>query len=408
MIRTISQMLKYAPLTALLLAGQAKAAGFALAEQGAAASGNASAHTASKDSPDLAYFNPALLALSPGFRAQLGASFLFSSLEHDGEALTKTESPPGTPPTLKLSYIHDFEAFRAGMSIYAGVPFGSGVTWPNTWPGRFEITSIQLRVWELNLNPVVHTRVAEVELSLGGGPRLLASTVGLTRKIDAVENEGEVELAGEASGVAWQANGAVTWKGVTLGAHYRSPKDLSFEGSADFRDVPPELSGRAQDQNVSTMLGLPSRLAIGVSWRHQNHEFMLDVERFGWSSFETFGINFENPDTPDVLEPRLWQDTWSFRGGYHLRLLEERLSTRAGFAWDPSPAPAATLSPTLPDADRVSGTLGAGWKFGSGVSTDIAFGATLLLEREPTNPNAIPGKIRGSIPFVAVGVSYEL
>src|SRR5690554_6344515 len=131
-------MLKYAPLTALLLAGQAKAAGFALAEQGAAASGNASAHTASKDSPDLAYFNPALLALSPGFRAQLGASFLFSSLEHDGEALTKTESPPGTPPTLKLSYIHDFEAFRAGMSIYAGVPFGSGVTWPNTWPGRFE------------------------------------------------------------------------------------------------------------------------------------------------------------------------------------------------------------------------------------------------------------------------------
>ena len=121
-------MLKFAPLMALLLAGQAKAAGFALAEQGAAASGNASAHTASKDSPDLAYFNPALLALSPGFRAQLGASFLFSSLEHDGEALTKSESPPGTPPTLKLSYIHDFEAMlRIILSARDGNALGVAI-----------------------------------------------------------------------------------------------------------------------------------------------------------------------------------------------------------------------------------------------------------------------------------------
>ena len=408
LIRSISKMLKFAPLMVLLVASQANAAGFALAEQGAAASGNASAHTALKDSPDLGYFNPSLLATKPGFKAQFGASALFSSLEHEGEALTQSQSPPGTPPTLKLSYVHDFDVLRAGLSLYSGVPFGSGVTWPDSWPGRYEITSIQLRVWELNLNPILSTSVSGVDVALGAGPRLLRSTVGLTRKIDTVESEGEVQLAGDSGGIAWQANGAISWQGLTLGAQYRSAKDLNFEGSADFRDIPPELSGRAQDQGVETMLGLPSRLAVGLSWRHKAHEVMVDVERFGWSSFETFGIDFENPDTPDVSEPRLWEDTWSFRGGYHLRLLEERLSARAGFAWDPSPAPATTLSPTLPDADRVTATLGAGWKFGSGISTDIAFGATLLLEREPTNANAIPGKIRGSIPFVALGVSYEL
>jgi len=395
--------------TLLLSSGSpALAAGFALAEQGAAASGNASAHTAVADSADSAFFNPSLNALAPGLKTSLGASFLFAGLEHDGDVLTQTESPPGTPPTLKFGYAHPFQNLNIGGTIYAGVPYGSGVQWPGSWPGRFDITSIALRVYELNANAVVGYRIDDLTFALGGGPRLLRSTVGLTRKIDAVENEADVELAGVGSSLAWQASGAAQLKGATLGVSYRSGVTANLNGRAHFQDVPVELSGVAQDQNVNTSVALPSRLAIGISYNFGPGQLAFDTERYGWSTFKTFGINFENPDTPNVNEPRNWEDTWAFRLGYSHTGLAKELVLRAGLAWDPTPAPANTLSPTLPDSNRSIGTLGAGWTFPINLQINAAYGLMVLQETAPTNPEVLQGKIRGNVHMFSFGVAWHL
>lgn len=41
------------------------------------------------------------------------------------------------------------------------------------------------------------------------------------------------------------------------------------------------------------------------------------------------------------------------------------LSLRAGFVYDPSPAPATTMGPELPDADKMDYMVGVGYKIGA-------------------------------------------
>lgn len=389
--------------------GEVYASGFAMPEQGAAASGNAGAHTGVQNSVDAAFFNPASVALMPGFQAQLSGAFLFSKITHEGEEITESQTPPGTPPALKLAWAHELQSLRIGVTAYAGVPFGSGVTWPDTWPGRFDITSIALRVYEANINPVMGFSSGDWSVGLGAGPRVLRASVGLTRKLDAVENEANVELAGLGTAWAWQGSAIIAFQNASLGVNYRSGADVAVAGRAHFEDVPVELSNRARDQDVQTTLPVPSRLAIGAAYTFGFGRVSLDAERLGWSVFEAFQIDFAHPETPDVDERRDWNDTWTWRLGYEHTGITPPLALRAGLAFDPTPSPIDTLSPTLPDSDRLMLTLGGGWKLDPfPMQINAAYGYTHLLPKTPTNPDVLPGNIFGRIHTVSLGVSIHL
>ena len=56
------------------------------------------------------------------------------------------------------------------------------------------------------------------------------------------------------------------------------------------------------------------------------------------------------------------------------------LSVRAGAVYDETPVPDSTLDPTLPDADRIIGTLGLGGEFGP-VTVDGAYMGIMVGER---------------------------
>ena len=45
--------------------------------------------------------------------------------------------------------------------------------------------------------------------------------------------------------------------------------------------------------------------------------------------------------------------------------MTDPLSLRAGVVYDPSPVPASTMGPELPDSDRMNYMVGAGYKIGS-------------------------------------------
>jgi long-chain fatty acid transport protein len=393
-------------LTLVFLPSTAHAAGFAVAEQGAASLGVAGAATARQDLAEAAWYNPA--AVPPGVVASLGGSVIVPTLKHTDRGTTTSEGGPSTPPWVHAGWVGGFGRHRAGLFVVGNVPSGAGLRWPDFWPGRYEVTAIELQVFEASANAVYGIELTDdLELGVGGSVRRMRSTVELERKIDAVETEAEVMLGGAADAVGAGASLWGRWRGLSLGANYRSPATLDFEGAAHFEDVPVELSGAAHDQDVVTTVTLPERLAVGAAYDFGDGAASLDAEYFGWSRFETFAIDFADEETPDVEEPRDWHDTVALRGGYEHRLLDRALAVRGGLAFDPTPSPTDTLSPTLPDASRIVATVGVGYAFDFGLRVDASFAHVALLPTEATGEETFPGRYAGRAEVLSLGVSFR-
>src|SRR5205814_5186542 len=60
-----------------------------------------------------------------------------------------------------LSFARD--RWAAGVSL--GIPFGSGISWPATWPGRHEIVATDLKGFRAA--PFVAYRVGKLRVSAG-------------------------------------------------------------------------------------------------------------------------------------------------------------------------------------------------------------------------------------------------
>lgn len=387
----------------------ASAAGFAVGEQGASSLGVAGAATARDDLPETGYYNPAATPAGPV--GTVGVSLIFPNIEHvdpDSGETTSAEGGAETPPYVHLGWIADFGRHRAGLIAVGHVPFGAGLHWPGDWTGRFDVTAIELQVFEVSANAVYGLDLTD-DLSLGvsASLRALRSTVELSRQIDAVESEASVRLGGVANAFSGGAAAHARWRDLCVGLNFRAAATMDFTGAAHFEDVPPELSGAAHDQAVSTSVTLPRRLAVGGAYDLGFGTPSVEAEWFGWSSFQTFGIDFADEETPDVEEPRNWHDTVTLRAGYEHRLPMLPLSLRGGVAFDPTPSPTDTLSPTLPDASRIVGTIGAGYHFDFGLRIDAAFAHIALLGAEATGEDAFPAIYGGSAEVLSFGVAYQ-
>ncbi len=406
---TPTSMTRLALVALFSLPGSAYAAGFAIAEQGAASLGVAGAATARSDLAETGFYNPA--ATPAGTVVALGAALIFPSLTHfDPESRNTTKSEPhsATPPYAHLGWVGQFDRHRIGLIASGYVPFGAALAWPPTWNGRFEVRSIELQVFEAAATAVYGIALSEdFEVGGSGSLRLLRSTVELERTVDAIDTEPEVMLGGDAQSMGGAVGLWARLGEAQGGVSYRSSSQMDFEGSAHFEGVPPELSGPAHDQGVTTSVALPKRLAFGAAWDPGWGAFSADLEYFQWSSFETFAIDFEDEETPDVDEPRNWHDTVAVRTGYEHRFLDRALAVRGGFAFDPTPSPTDTLSPTLPDSSRIVLTVGAGYRFDFGLRVDVAVANVTLLKTSATGDEVFPGTYSGGARIVSLGVGFQ-
>jgi long-chain fatty acid transport protein len=395
-------------LVLLLLPGSVEAAGFAVGEQGAAARGVGGAATARSDIGEIGFYNPAAFGFVDTLSVTLGASGLAPSIAHvhpgSGEQ-TGAQTGLSTPPYFHAGY--RFGDFAAGVSF--DVPFGSGLEWPTDWRGRFEITAIDLQVFEV-AGAFVWRPLDE--LAIAAGPRLELATVGYARQIDAVDTEASVQLAGDATGFGGQL--AVMYKPsdqLTLGLNWRSRVQLELSGWADFEDVPVELSQKAHDQLVTTEITLPDRIALGAAYEFDGGLLdgvitSVDVTYWTWSTFQEFGIDFEDDQTPDVTQPRNWNDSVTLAAGWEQPGWIDDVAFRAGLAFDSAPSPTDTLSPSSPDGDRLIPSIGAGYEVMDGLQLDVGYAHVVFMGEEATG-QAFPGRYDASAELVSLGVTYR-
>jgi long-chain fatty acid transport protein len=390
---------------ATLFARDASAAGTALDVQSARGTGMASANTAYIDDSSAIFYNPAGIAQGKTFDAQAGINLIAPSFNYT--------SPAGQKTTLPFSVITPFQAYVSGgitedLSIGVGIftPFGLKLTWPDKWAGRAQITEANLRTFDIN--PTVAYKIGPFRI--GAGFQLVRATVELKRDVRFGDQEGSVDLGGSAWG--YGGNVGIQLEAVKqyllFGAHYRSAVKTSFDdGLAHFNNVPPALQGAIHDQDVRTSIVNPDSLQLGVA-THPVKKLVIDFDAvwIQWSHFKSIDLNFPNDKSGSLStsQPKNWNNTVNFHLGAEGEL-SDIWTLRGGVLVDPSPSPAETLTPDIPDATRINLALGGTWKHESGVHVDLGYQFIILTGKTSTAP-AFPGDYGGFVNILGLSIGY--
>lgn len=383
-------------------ATSAHAAGFALDTMSARATGQGSAMTAGVNDASAVYYNAAGLVQTKGLSVMAGAHIIIPGVSFtpaDGSGRVTVASTPATPPhlfaALKLS---DDVAF--GFGIYT--PFGNTAQWPEGWVGEQLISRSSLQTFFLS--PTFSFRLTD-RVRVGVGMDFVRATVGQSRVLNFVDTKGSLTFGGSTWGTGANAGLQVDVikDMLTVGGAYRGSVLLPFEGSVDFQNVPPELQNLLVDQNLKANFTLPSQWQLGLSYKPMDKlRLGFDAWYVDWSSFKSLRVEFENPDlTSD--DPKRWRGVWSYRLGGEYSV-NDNVTVRAGFKYDPTPSPQDTLAPNLPDANRIAINAGGGYKLGA-LSIDLAYQLTILNAYESTYA-PLPGTYGGTAHVIGITLGY--
>ncbi|HVR71363.1 MAG TPA: outer membrane protein transport protein [Vicinamibacteria bacterium] len=397
-----------AALLAVSIAGAApaRAAGFALFEQGARGMGFAGAFTAQASDPSAIFHNAAGIAFLRGKQIYLGGTLVAPSSTFEGaspfpgEGVTeKTDAGLLIPPS--AYYTHALAPdIVAGVGVH--VPFGLRSRWANpaAYSGRFISRSAELTGFALN--PTLAVKLAD-RLAVGAGLDLRFSAVKLERSVPLVNpftqrvvDAAALDLESDMStGIGFNLGVLARPSETTsVGLAYRHKVKVDYEGAATFTPTP---TGNAQldalvvsalppgTQPVTTSVTFPAIASVGLAQRWGRWLFEVDVNWYQWSTFDRLAIDFtERPDLSEVIVED-YGDAFQYRFGLE-RELSETWFVRGGYFWDETPSPPASVSPLLSDSNRHGIALGGTWNRGR-LRLDAGTWLVLGVERSTAGVN---------------------
>jgi long-chain fatty acid transport protein len=211
---------------------------------------------------------------------------------------------------------------------------------------------------------------------------------------------------------------------LSFGATFRSASTVGFKGEATISGmtdlgaamVPPTPLNDTSD--LEREVTWPMWLAGGVAFRPvEGLTLTGDVQWTQWSKIDVMETVFVDPFWATMMEesarPMHWDDALQIRIGAEYKI--NSLAFRAGYYYDPSPAPDRTMNVLLPNFDFNVITAGIGSSL-NGLQLD--FGIEYLMGKErnvpvemvATDPDwetAQPGKYNTSILVPTISVSYR-
>ncbi len=437
-------------LVLLFTASTSFAAGFRLPEAGAKAMGMGFAFTAQADDPSAIYFNPAGLTQLTGNNLKLGVTYV----KENGGTFTGTTPLTGGAQASETQkdlnfYIPNFfyansnpsTGIAWGVGVYA--PFGLGQEYqdPNTSIFRNQITKIDLQT--IVVNPTVAFKINDA-LSVGAGIDFLYGKAELQKTAvvflgPAVGNLNLYNLDLEGDGTAWGYNFGLLLtpsKEVKIGFNYRSPFHLKIkEGDVDIANinstvpfvpnpVPPPAAftaaqvfgGTSYATKGSTTIEIPATATLGISYTKNRLTVEVDADMTFWSSYKSLNIDIKNnnPLLPDSFSQKNWTNEVALYVGGEYRVTDP-LALRLGFRYDPTPVPAATMGPELPDADKMYYCAGLGYKLSNWIF-DISYMYVDKQDRTVNNQTTPPppsvgsgfnGTWTGDAHLVSLDVGYK-
>ncbi|MFA6025835.1 MAG: outer membrane protein transport protein [Ignavibacteriaceae bacterium] len=386
----------------LLLCSTAFGSGFQINEHGARAMAMGGAFTAAALDPSILYFNNAGITQMSGFKLMMGTTLIAPSSTFRGISPkvneTKMESQLFTP-------IHFYATYQITDQLYAGLgfnnPFGLGTKWPLAWDGRF--VSIEIAVETYNLNPVIAYKIND-NLSVGVGLQYAFGNVLINKdvKIPAAylgETIANVDMKGDATS-AMGFTAGLMYKmdcDLNIGVNYRSEVKFDFTGTAKSTGGSALAASSLPSGDITASLTTPQQLVVGASYQY-NDKLLLstDFQWVGWSSYDTLKVNFTSSNTSSAA-PRLYENNYTIRFGANYKYSSD-FDFSAGLLYDKNPVKDQFVDATLPDADRLGFSVGAGYKVMDNLSVDVSYLFLRMFERTITN-SMVSRVTYGSEPF---------
>lgn len=390
----LSRKVKAAVLLAsgLMLSQQTLAAGFALNDHSATASGTALAGAAASNSDlSFSFWNPALLDNGNVFNGNKNnppprwrSSFYAGSavvLPNMDVTVNSAADPAGNALTGEAKDVVD-NAFvptfhyafslnpRTTVGASFNVPFGLSGKYGTDWAGRYHSAETEVQVTTFALNA---SHKLTPQLKVGGsvqfhkGKVLLASALTDFNGGNSVGGEGYGELEGDDVALGYSLGLAFEpIKGTRLGMGYRSKIDFTFEGDATYNNIPPTMAALGVDNAyVYDQIDFPSVTTLSLEQDIGSRvKLGLTAMHTGWSSMDELRIAFAAGDDgikqPDSVLTFDFEDQWFYSVGASF-VATPRLTLRTGFAKDNSPVKDEYRSARTPDGNRTWLSLGGSY-----------------------------------------------
>ncbi len=363
------------------------AGGFQLNLQGikAVAMGGAFAGVCSDASS--VFFNPGGMSNLNGCNFTAGFNLVDAhvSLQTPETANIDQTSKKATP--IQFYYVGELND-KMNFGFLVNNQFGSASSFADDWQGRYIIQNIALRTFMFQ--PTISYKIHE-KLSVGGGfvyARGNFSTEKAIPVASSTTSEGKAHLEGSGDAVGY--NIGIYSQFLTLGDEtkntkfstgidYRSsmPVDLS-NGTAEFTDIPVSLKDKFPEKTAFvSKLTLPSVFTVGLSIKHTvadkwSLEFAYDLNKTGWSSYDTLAFDFQNAASPDSKQIQDWGDVLTHRFGFDFTY-KNKYSARVGLYYDNTPMKDNLISPHLPGVTQVAYTAGLGYIINDKISVDFSY-----------------------------------
>jgi long-chain fatty acid transport protein len=354
--------------------------------------------------PGAAFHSPAGISWLDGTQLQVGARLTADggSFHAFGEGEFDRDAGLSGSPTVFATHAIA-ENLTGGLAITS--PWRIAVEWerPDDFAGRFLTSGTRLSSLDASLT--LAWRAGE-RWGVSAGPDIVYLRLDRDRlehdpELSALGGGGPIALAragydvdGTAIGVVAGAFGTPR-PGVSLGASFRAPIEVSLEGIVDFTIVAPEeikalvrgdrtigeiLEETYVDQSARLDVPLPYVLSLGAAWEPVPAVTLaVDVQRIGWGDMEELDFTPLGPAPADRI-PLEWEDVWAWRIGAEVRR-PEGLALRLGYSREESPAPRAGVTPLFPDAEREALSGGAAFDV-RGIELEAAYRLTVLDDRE--------------------------
>ena len=388
-----------------IFAAPAHAAGFALDVQSARGTGMATAMTGHVDDSSAIFFNPAGIAQGKSIDAQLGVTLIIPKFTYTDRSGNSTDTNFHVVPPVN-AYVSGGITDKLSLGIGFFSPFGSRLGWPDGWEGRRQITDVAVQTFDIN--PTAAYRFGP--LRIGAGLQIMRGTVHLQRHLAFGETEGSSDLGAGTWGVGANVGAQVEAipKVLSFGAHYRSAVKLSFDGLAHFENVPSPLQYAIHDQRGGTSLLTPDTFAMGAAfWPTPSLLLAADVVWYGWGNLRSVDLAFPD-DASNTLassKPKSWHNVVNYHVGAEA-IVAEAWRVRGGIVYDPSPSPKDTLTPDIPDADRINFALGGSYIHPSGFRAEVGYTLVAFLSADSTSPE-LPGKYGGFANVLGISLGYR-
>ena len=374
---------------------QAVAGGYIIPHQTARGLALSNAVTAGVNDASAVYYNPAALSEVQGENLLGSGTYvnLQNSVENSGRKSTNKHDDNFLASFFANYHIPGSD-FTLGIGTYA--PFGLVTKYDSDAFTRFAAINTELKT--IYVTPALSWNPSNY-FSLGAGLSFVHASAAFSRALcldpisfctQPLGLEGTVRLTDTANAFAYNLGLLVKpTDNLKFGFSYRSRVDLRFDNAdAKFRG---SFSIPTVKANVSS-LPLPPVIDVGLFWQITptwGAEFVYEYTR--WSEFQNFTVTLSptpiflplGVPIPGFKLPEDWRNTSTIRFGSYYAL-NKNWELRGGMALEQTPIPNRTLSPAIPDANKLTLNAGVGYKWEK-FSVDLGYMAVFYKTRRVTN-----------------------